>query len=287
MGVMELQARLAAGVMGGKFSLTGDQLQSAIEASKSIRSTSPRAQFPHFDYPGFMDTLSQLCNQHPTHNLNVGDAVVPSFYQPDEDISQKCQSEIKEEVHRGQDGSRMPKLVLKSILGKWSFDRHIVHLQTRKTEHVYGTVKFSKYTDSLKPDDADKLIEDNPVRYREDGWYEMTPTQKFEVFREYEYICKHDMLEIYFVEGGTRTYLFLSLKFAPETISKSTSSYDDGYWVEATSDHLCIKDLYSATFRVRFKGLSASEIVIKYRVKGPNKDYESTTTLKPLPHGSQ
>lgn len=287
MGVMELQARLAAGVLGGEISLNDDQVHSAIEASKSIRSTSPRAQFPHFDYPGFMDTLSQLCDKQPTHNLNVGDAVVPSFYQADADLSQKCQSEIEDEVDRGQDGSGMPKLVLKSILGKWSFDRHIVHLQTRSSERVYGTVKFSKYSGILDPNDTDELVrigktEDNPVRYREDGWYEMTPTQKFEVFREYEYECKHDTLEIYFVEGGKKTYLFLSLKFVPDSISKLTSSYDDGYWVEATSDHLCIKDLYSATFRVRLKGLSASEIIIKYRVKGPNKDYESTTTLKPL-----
>ena len=33
---------------------------------------------------------------------------------------------------------------------------------------------------------------------------------------------------------------------------------------------------------VKLDGLSASEIVIKYRVVGPSKDYESTTVLKPL-----
>lgn len=288
MGIMELQARLAAGVMCGKLSLSGEQIQSAIMASKSIRNASPRAQFPHFDYPGFMDSLSQLCfsSECPTYNVNIGDVVVPSFYQPDEDLSRSCQSEIEEEIRRGQDGSRMPKLVLKSILGKWSFDRHIVHLQSRKVERVYGTVKFSKYRDSLDPDNAEELsrindTEDNPVLYREDGWYEITPAQKFEVFREYMYECRGDTLEIFFVEGGERTYLFLSLKFVPETTSETASSHDDGAWVEATSDHLCIKDLYSATFRVKLSGSSASEIIIKYRVKGPNKDYESTTILKP------
>ena len=69
--------------------------------------------------------------------------------------------------------------------------------------------------------------------------------------------------------------------FVPEAASEQTSSDDDGYWVKATSDHLCIKDLYSANFRVKLNGLSASEIIIKYRVKGPAKDYESTTILKP------
>ena len=80
------------------------------------------------------------------------------------------------------------------------------------------------------------------------------------------------------MEGGKRAHLFLSLKFVPESWS---SSNNDGYWIKATSDHLCIKDLYSATFRVKLNGLSASEIIIKYRVKGPHKDYESTAILKP------
>jgi len=294
MGVVELQARLAAGALGGTISLGEEEVQSAMKGSRSVRESTPRAQFPHFDYPGFMDTLAQLCykDEYPKYNRDVGDPIVPTFYQPDDELSQKCLSEIREEVQRGQDGSRMPQVVLRSILGKWSFDRHIVHLKTRKVERVYGTVKYSKYWERSSADDvdgddvdADKIIpdletKDNPVLYREDGLYEFSPTQKFEVFREYEYECKRDSLEIYFVEGGRRAHLFLSLKFVPEAAA-SASSENDGCWVKATSDHLCIKDLYSATFRVKLNGSSASEIVIKYRVKGPAKDYESTTILKP------
>ncbi|KAL3779630.1 hypothetical protein ACHAW5_000596 [Stephanodiscus triporus] len=295
MGIVELQARLAAGVMSGRISLERKQIQSAVKASEAIRNAIPRAQFPHFDYTGFMDTLSQLCFQgnYPRHNVEVFDAVIPTFYQPDDGLSQKCQSEIEKEHILGQDGSRVPKMILQSILGKWRYDRHIVHLQTRKVERVYGTVKYSKYWSRSNPENenagnADELLfsvndtKKNPVLYREDGFYEFTPTQKFEVFREYEYESKHDALDIFFVEGGRRAHLFLSLKFVPETIPALNSSDDDGYWVKATSDHLCIKDLYSATFRVKLKGLSASEIIIKYRVKGPSKDYESTTILKPL-----
>ena len=179
---------------------------------------------------------------------------------------------------RGQDGSRMPKLVLSSILGSWSYDRKIVHLQSGKHEHVSGTVKYSKYwtRDCDEDGEAASPGVDNPVLYREDGVYEFSPTQKFDVFREYEYEVKDDALEIYFVEGGKRAHMFLSLKFVP------TVEEEGGQCVKATSDHLCIKDLYSATFRVRLNGLSASEIIIKYRVKGPAKDYESTTILTPV-----
>ena len=284
MGVMEMQARLAAGVMSGTITLEEEQIQYALKTSQSIRSSTPRAQFPHFDYPGFIDTLSTLCYQNgecPKYNTAVGDMIVPTFYQDNDELSQQCKVEIEDEVKKGQDGSRMPKLVLGSILGQWTYDRNIVHLQTRKVEHVYGTVKYSKYWDRSTDDDDD---EDGPrdvnnIQYREDGVYELTPTQNFDVFREYEYGINNDALEIYFVEGGKRALLFLSLKFSPE--DNISSSDDDGYWIKACSDHLCIRDLYSATFRVKLNGLSASEIIIKYRVVGPSKDYESTTILKP------
>ena len=284
MGVMELQARLAAGVFSKTISLDKEQYQTALENSRCIRASDPRAQFPHFDYLGFMDTLSELCfrGEAPKYSIDKGDSVVPTFYQTDDKLSERCKSGIQQEMQRGQDGSRMPKVVLQSILGKWSFDRNIIHLQTKKTERVYGTVKFSKYWERGTTDGEDKTTDPkhNPVLYREDGVYEFTPTQKFDVFREYEYEVGHDTLEIFFVEGGKRAHLFLSLKFVPETTEDNSSS-NGGHWVTATSDHLCIKDLYSATFRVKLSGLTASEIIIKYRVKGPAKDYESTTILKP------
>lgn len=144
--------------------------------------------------------------------------------------------------------------------------------------------KYSKYWTRDSGDDINASLrhaDNNPVLYREDGVYEYSPTQKFDVFREYEYEVKHDALEVYFVEGGKRAHMFLSLKFTPEAVAIDDTTTKTGYWVKATSDHLCIKDLYSATFRVKLIGLSASEIIIKYRVKGPSKDYESTTILKP------
>ncbi len=292
MGIVELQAKIAACVMSGSVPTGCEEVQSALEISRSIRTATPKAQFPHFDYIGYFDTLAKLYydDRCPTFNTNIGDVVMPSFYQTNEEISEKSKQELETEFLRGQDGSRMPNIVLQSILGKWSFERYIIHLQTKKMERVYGIVNFLKYFDRTSNDgEVDGALFDNicknlakqrPVLYREDGVYEFSPTQKFDVFREYEYECNNGFLEIFFVEGGKRANLFLSLKFDPETLS-GNAGHDGEYWVKATSDHLCIKDLYSATFRVKLNGLSASEIVIKYRVKGPSKDYESTTILKP------
>ena len=281
MGVMDLQARLAAKLMSGEMTIEDEAYKSALQTCETMRKASSRQQFPHF-YPDLMDILDQVLNEGSSSDCEgTFGIVVPPLYQKDEGLRRKCIRNLEEEIKRGQDGSLMPKLVLSSILGVWSYDRKIVHLQSGKHEHVSGKVKYSKYwtREDDDADDDDSRIapgEDNPVLYREDGVYEFSPTQKFDVFREYEYEVKNDALEIYFVEGGKRAHLFLSLKFVP------TVEEEGGQWVKATSDHLCIKDLYSATFRVKLNGLSASKIIIKYRVKGPAKDYESTTILKPV-----
>ena len=65
----------------------------------------------------------------------------------------------------------------------------------------------------------------------------------------------------------------MSLKFQQDQSS-------DGYWV-ATSDHLCIKDLYKGNFKIKLDGLKATDLVITYRVRGPAKDYEASTYMTP------
>lgn len=264
MGIMELQGRLAAGVMSGNIQLDESTMTQALEQSRQIRSQQPRPHFPHFDYIGFMDTLTKdalQANDFPKVNLQKGDMVSPAFYQSTDDQLAVAEAEaLEQHVSRGQDGSRIPSVVLSSIIGEWSFDRRIVHFEDNRQEHVYGTVKYSRPA-------LDHVL------YREDGLYELSPTKTLNVFREYEYQVTGDCLEMYFVELGERAHLFLSLKFSKQEQGKNC-------WV-ATSDHLCIKDLYKARFEIWLDGLAATHLQITYRVKGPTKDYESTTILTP------
>jgi len=175
MGVMELQGRLAAGVMSGKVQLDDATFAKALETSQHIRTHKPRAQFPHSDYIGFMDK---------------GDLVSPAFYQSsNEELARAGQEELQEEVQKGQDGGRMSSLVLSALIGFWKFHRNIVHQNSDdRMEHVHGTVRYSR----------PKL---DHVLYCEDGLYELTPSKSLSVFREYEYLVQEDddILEIYFV----------------------------------------------------------------------------------------
>ena len=258
-GVVELQARLIANLWSGNMSPLDDEtLQAALETARTIRNHEPRAQMPHSDYIGHLDTLAELLKMVPPKDLGGkrGDVVSPAFYQPNRSISEICKEELE---HEGDDASHSTQVVLNALIGPWNFERVITHFDTGRQELVTGVVQFTK----------SKLLD--YVIYREDGLYHLTPQKSLQVFREYEYIDKNGILEIYFVEGGKRAHLFLSLKFTKQ---------EDKVWV-ATSDHLCIKDLYQGTFEIELEGIGATSMTMTYRVKGPQKDYESVTRLRP------
>lgn len=264
MGIMEQQGRLAAQILSGALKLDRETMQEGLERSRQMRlQERPQPQFPHFDYVGFLDTLNTLQKQHdfPTTHTQKGDMVVPAFYQPDEGLAKEEYVALQRQIEKGQDGSLIPSVVLSAIIGEWNFDRQIVHFADERQERVYGKVKYSRPT-------LDHVL------YREDGFYELSRTKTLNVFREYEYQVAGDCLELYFVEQGKRAHLFLSLKFSKQERT------DSNVWV-ATSDHLCIQDLYKARFEVMLDGLAATHLRITYRVKGPTKDYESTTILTP------
>ena len=142
---------------------------------------------------------------------------------------------------------------------------------TQTTQVVTGTIRYS-------------LRHDGSVRYREDGRLKLPNGIELDVFREYDYIADSDgSLEIKFVENGIRTYRFLSLKFSTTVSSEKTEGSDDtSNWLTATSDHLCVKDLYTGTFQIQLDGCSADAIRITYNVQGPKKDYVSVTNLLPI-----
>lgn len=272
MGAVELQARLAAEHLSGKNLLSKETLEKGLETSNVIRNPLLRPQFPRFDYVGYLDSLagslsSDQQSQFPTENQSVGDIVIPAFYQADKDLSKMAQAQLQNEVEKGQSGIHLPGVVASALVGNWSFERDIVHFANRgkaiaQRQYIHGKVNYSRSKDHQH------------VRYREDGLFEISPTKSLPVFREYDYICTEGgALELFFVENGEMTYLFLSLKFQHQD--------EDGYWV-ATNDHLCVKDLYKANFRVKLDGLAATEVIITYRVQGPAKDYESTTIMRPI-----
>jgi len=285
-GVMDLQARLLAGLFSREVDLDENSISEALAESQEIRkiAASNRAHFPRYDYVGFMDALaSQLKLVPPGAYGATGAVVSPPHYQPSENIAAKCQAAIDQEFLVSKDANiiicegsvNMARVALSALIGKWKFERTITQFNTKDApQRVTGTIDFSHILPPKKVVDSNDSTKQewNNVLYDESGIFNIAG-KELEVFRKYEYEYKDDgSLEIYFVEYGKRAHLFLSLKFSKVE--------EDGYWI-ATNDHLCIKDLYSATFKIAFDGISARHVTMNYRVRGPNKDYESVTHLLP------
>ena len=300
-GIMELQARLLAGMFSGKIMPSRASISEAMEESRKIRNfattsrRSLRAHFPRYDYIGFMDSLAHQLNLVPSGDYGRKGAVVsPHFYQESDDIASRCKIALDDELHRNdnKDGSggsaNIARVALSALIGKWDFCRTITEFNSQQPpQTVTGTIDFShipppkmKEEGGGDDDDSSSIVDDSDkkknqewssVLYDERGVFQIAG-KELEVFRQYEYEYKpNGILEIYFVEFGKRAHLFLSLKFLKK---------EKGYWV-ATSDHLCINDLYKANFKIAFDGLAASKVTMTYRVRGPNKDYESVTHLMP------
>jgi Family of unknown function (DUF6314)/Flavin-binding monooxygenase-like len=260
-GVMELQARLIAGIISGQVNgLSDESFAKELLASEKRRHGTPRAQFPHFDYIGMMDTLAAKLGLAPGVEFGSAGAMVsPLFYQPDRSLAYDAKCDIDDTVR--ECGDSIGRTVSSALLGRWSFERTIRCKLTASEQRVCGEIKYTLSGPNLEC-----------LRYREDGFLELPNGNRLEVFREYEYMLRADLLNIHFIENGEPAHLFLSLRF--QKGSNST-------WT-ATSDHLCINDLYKGDFSIKFDGLSATEVSMTYNVKGPNKDYESATLLQPL-----
>ncbi|CAB9500729.1 monooxygenase [Seminavis robusta] len=283
-GIMELQAKTLAGMMSGDYVPTPEHVAAALEESKSIRQSTPRAQFPRHDYVAFMDTLAQPLGLLPQGTAGAkGAMVTPLVYQsaPNE-ISERALKNIDQECrHGGSSSVNMAKVALSALIGKWEFDRTITQFNnpSMAPQKVTGVIDFSHIAPSVSSSSDSSNNKWNSVLYNENGIFHVAG-KELEVFRQYEYEYKDNgILEIYFVEQGARAHLFLSLKF---TTTSTEAENDAGQrrWI-ATSDHLCIKDLYKGEFQIQFDGISATQVSMTYRVKGPNKDYESVTHLKP------
>jgi len=286
-GVMDLQAQLAAARMA--MQLRGDtergqeapeeartQDEKLLEDARQIRYQLPRPQFPRSDYIGRMDSLVSQIKELPYNYLGdaplltkEGSVVLPAMYQPDVELARSVVDDLEANImSRCQSSSHVTPFLLKSILGKWTFQRTLTQLTDYSSQFVSGTIAFSA--------DRNEETGEDFVLYREDGVMELAG-RPIEVFREYHYQFNpsNGALEIFFVESGKRAHLFLSLLFQKQRDGSDKS------WV-AGAGHLCIKDLYDGRFVVDLDGLSASRVEMKYKVKGPAKDYEALTTLSPI-----
>ncbi|GBB84740.1 hypothetical protein RclHR1_11300009 [Rhizophagus clarus] len=116
--------------------------------------------------------------------------------------------------------------------------------------------------------------ETDALHYREEGVFTTLTNEKINAYREYTYRYKDNDISVYFVDknseyGRTRTdRLFHTLKFN-DPISVGAN-------IKATGEHFCGSDTYVATYEF----CNDDEFMIIYQVKGPAKDYVTSTLFK-------
>jgi hypothetical protein len=283
---------------------------SGIELSEKIRCQELKPQFPHHDYAGLLVDLAAELGQLPkSFNYFQENRIVTPFAfnsQWNEAMSRDLQ-----EVHiNSSKGNNISKFIVRSLENrKYSFQREIFNRLDNSSSFVNGNITFERIP-SLSIDDktiqdmcstcavssssASESEEKSPkshlkeietisepddrvfLLYRETGMIELPnkPGKPFEVnqYYIYYYNAKRDTLELFFTKRDNIMeidYHFLSLRFQKQPGSG---------WI-GRNEHLCIKDLYQATFLTQFNNFAIPNMSIEFEVQGPNKNYNSKTNL--------
>ena len=160
---------------------------------------------------------------------------------------------------RGQAGARaiMVTMVvtdtLDFLIGTWTVERSIDDHRSGISGHFEGTAVLAGL-----PQDAASVArapyqETGELRYGDHAG----PAR-----RSLDYVRRGGAVMLYFTNG--RPYVGLDLR--------------SGSW---RAEHPCVADLYEVTTIVR----TPDELQELWRVRGPDKNYDATTTLRRVPRG--
>ncbi len=110
--------------------------------------------------------------------------------------------------------------------------------------------------------------EQNTLHYREEGVFTLNSGRSCNIYREYVYRFQNNNISAYFVENGKTDRLFHILEFDSPALTGST--------MKAKAKHICRCDTYDVIYE--FYSDNAFNII--YQVKGPLKNYVSSTFFK-------
>ncbi len=142
-----------------------------------------------------------------------------------------------------------------SLVGSWQFERSLTsHNDNQPSGVVCGMASF-------------KRVSETTLHYFEQGHFTTNSQQTFSVTQRYAYCLLEDgAMCKYFLETDDRLRLFYPLEFLLK----------EGGALTAKGQHLCGKDEYQASYLFP-EADNVSHFELGYWVKGPAKDYVSST----------
>jgi hypothetical protein len=160
------------------------------------------------------------------------------------------------------------KQVFDSLQGRWNMRRQLKSAVSGYPVGIFqGVANFTPREPSASAFDAEYV-------YTEEGELQTETGLKFKASRKYayRYECSTDQISTWFIkdDGMTVDYLFNELR-----LEQSSKSEVNGIHV-LKGDHLCVSDMYHASYQFRSPGENMTFSVI-YHVQGPKKDYSHDT----------
>jgi tRNA A64-2'-O-ribosylphosphate transferase len=171
-----------------------------------------------------------------------------------------------------------------SLVGTWNMYRKITNFHSQGfAGDVTGTALFQERAPSASGADSEYL-------YIESGTFKTTSGAEFQASRRWIWrlsdnsvdsegngpVSTPQIVSIHFVklDGVTEDYLYNELEFNRDSIEEEENM------MVARADHPCGEDFYKSVYKMSLASLGDVEVrkfEVEHQVKGPSKDYTSTT----------
>ena len=283
--MMEMQARLTARRwLFGTIAETKPYEEPHELARMRIGMQERHGDVPQFwfnDYLGYLDDIADqlsLARNHQSFGEKEGCTSPARFIA--EGMENSEADSIMNELHTiwqecTINGKFVPRAAFRALQGNWNIDRQIKSaMPTFPSGTLSGTAAFHPRVPTA--DNSGKHF-DLEYLYIESGTLTMTTGYTMTAGRRYVYRYSEaeDTLSIWFVKPDNNLevdYLFHNLEFVKPAEARKAGA------LVAKADHLCVEDMYWTDYRLPLKGIALREFEVKHTVKGPDKDYVTTTT---------
>lgn len=287
--VMELQARLLAQMWSNTTTSGADRCSrldgdvSTLDKMRDLRSAmlareSDVPQYWNQDTVGLLEEMSselgiRRCDEG--FGTQKGPVAIARYCDEycDAEQAKLAREDLQQMLFRSEtQGLFVAHAAFRAMHGEWKINRTLRSaLSTMPSGTFTGTAQFHPRV----PTSNDCIGE---YLYIEEGEFATTAGFKMNASRRYafRYSEQTDKITSWFVkeDGLTIDYLFLDLNLQPKELAPVANS-----WI-ATSRHHCAPDMYDATYDWRFEKAALGTFKVVYEVKGPQKNYISTTWYK-------
>lgn len=173
-----------------------------------------------------------------------------------------------------KEGRFVARAAFRALQGNWNIRREIKSaLPSFPSGTLEGQASF--HPRSPTRDKTGQMF-DFEYLYVESGTLLLSSGVSMNARRRYVYRYSEvdDTLSVWFVKPDNELevdYLFHNMAFV-----SPTDAAREGACI-AKADHLCVDDFYETEYRLPFKGIWLLRFETRHAVKGPSKDYISTT----------